>query len=228
MDRSEKLAKTYLDSLKLGSVVYEPEGYKKPPDFLVGERIAVEVRRLNENRITGTGKIQGLENEQIAVLRLVRQLINESGPPTKGRSWFVFYKFKRPLLPSAQLERAIREYFLKFRDGEIETNKFAIESGFELKLRSASEPHPTCFVLATASDGDRGGFSIDVLERNIRICVAEKEKKISRVRAKYAEWWLILVDHIGYGMLEPPQIRHSLDKLILIDPQDALHVHELK
>ncbi len=51
MDQSESHARDYLEHLGLGRVVYQPDG-NVPPDFLVDGRIAVEVRRLNENELT--------------------------------------------------------------------------------------------------------------------------------------------------------------------------------
>ena len=49
MNKDEQIAESYLESLELGAVIYEPDG-KVPPDFLVDRRIAVEVRRLLGSR----------------------------------------------------------------------------------------------------------------------------------------------------------------------------------
>jgi hypothetical protein len=38
------------------------------------------------------------------------------------------------------------------------------------------------------------------------------------MRAKYPEWWLILIDHIGYGAREPIHVDHDWDKVILVNP----------
>jgi len=59
MNDSEKSVYEYLVGQGFGTVVYEPDG-KVPPDFLVDGRIAVEVRRLNQNEKTATGS-RGLE-----------------------------------------------------------------------------------------------------------------------------------------------------------------------
>jgi hypothetical protein len=52
MNREEKVAKTYLEKLGLGEVLFEPNG-NVPPDFLINGRIAVEVRRLNQHYMKG-------------------------------------------------------------------------------------------------------------------------------------------------------------------------------
>ncbi|MEZ4719401.1 MAG: hypothetical protein R2851_25450 [Caldilineaceae bacterium] len=55
MDDSER--KAYEDTFAaqgFENVVYEPDG-NIPPDFLVDERIAIEVRRLNQNFVDPEG-----------------------------------------------------------------------------------------------------------------------------------------------------------------------------
>src|SRR5690349_5917728 len=54
MDTSEELVKAYLRHLGFSHIEYEPDG-NVPPDFLAEKRVAVEVRRLNQNEITGSG-----------------------------------------------------------------------------------------------------------------------------------------------------------------------------
>jgi hypothetical protein len=74
-----------------------------------------------------------------------------------------------------------------------------------------------------------------LLEKNLRICVAEKSRKVARVRAKYPEWWLLLVDHIGHGLsnFDREQFRqqlgmvHDWDKIILVNPLDPKRAFEL-
>jgi hypothetical protein len=85
------------------------------------------------------------------------------------------------------------------------------------------------------TDGDSGGFVLSELDRNIRICVTEKTKKISRVRERYPHWWLVLVDHVGYGLSgsdreqlrQLVQLDHSWNKIILVNPLDATQGYEL-
>jgi hypothetical protein len=85
------------------------------------------------------------------------------------------------------------------------------------------------------TDGDSGGFVLSELERNIRICLAAKTKKRARVRERYPVWWLMLVDHISYGLTDSDrkqlrqllELNHSWDKIVLIDPLDATRTYEL-
>lgn len=73
------------------------------------------------------------------------------------------------------------------------------------------------------------------MDRNLRICVEEKARKVSRVRHKYAERWLALVDHIGYGLSGPDredlrelvQMDRLWDKIILVNPLNPKSGFEL-
>ena len=74
----------------------------------------------------------------------------------------------------------------------------------------AGRPYSDFFVLGGHTDGDSGGFVLSEMDRNIRICVVQKTKKIARVRDKYPHWWLVLVDRIGYGLRDSDreELRH--------------------
>jgi hypothetical protein len=63
VDASEVLADAYLRHCGYTDVKYEPDG-NIPPDFLVNGRIAIEVRRLNQNYVAPEGN-KGLEEVRI-------------------------------------------------------------------------------------------------------------------------------------------------------------------
>ena len=114
MDDSETLALSYISSIGYSSITYEPDG-NIPPDFLVDGKIAIEVRRLNYNRITESGKSQGVENSQFAVLRMMNELLPLLGSSDTGRSWWVTYRFKRPIPHHDILRNKVRDALQTFR-----------------------------------------------------------------------------------------------------------------
>ena len=188
-----------------------------PPDFLLNGRIAVEVRRLNQNEDTG-------------------ELLATLGPSNSGESWFVIC-FRRPLAPWDQLANALRSDLKIFQgDSEHQRTSREIAAGFSIRLIRASQPHADSFVFGGYVDLDSGGFILSEMDRNIRICVTEKTKRIAHVRERYPYWWLTLVDRIGYGGLtgldherlrQLLKLDQSWDKIILINPLDATQGYEL-
>jgi len=224
-DLSESIVKQYLLGAGYTDIQHEPEP-NDPPDFLVNGQLAVEVRRLNQNEETPTGH-RGLEETRIPISRRVQKVLNLLGPPVRGASWFVWYSIKRPVPSRNQLERAMREALLAFRNQpNHQRTKIHVSRAVKLEIVPASRVHPTFFVLGASADGDAGGFVLGEMERNLRICVAEKTAKIARVHHRYPVWWLALVDYIGYGLeiREQDELRqilrleHSWDKIVIINP----------
>src|SRR5690606_28651653 len=76
------------------------------PDFLADGRVAVEVRRLNQNHDSGRGK-RGLEETSIPLWQRVEKLAHSFGPAT-NESWFLFFRFGRPIKPWKELEPRVR------------------------------------------------------------------------------------------------------------------------
>ncbi len=99
----------------------------------------------------------------------------------------------------------------------------------------ASKPHGTLFLLGMFSDWDSGGWVFAEVECNLGICIAEKTRKIAAVRSKCPEWWLVLSDHIGFGLSEfdrqqfraTVSIKHSWDRVILVNPTNYADAFEI-
>jgi hypothetical protein len=235
MDSSERIVYEYLSNQGFSDVAYEPDG-NVPPDFLLNGRIAVEVRRLNQNEDTGDGP-HGLEETAIPLQAKVRKLLATLGSSNSGESWFVIYSFRRPLPPWDQLANVLRSDLATFQgDSEHQPTSRGITAGFNIRLIRTSDPHADSFVFGGYIDLDSGGFILSEMDRNIRICVAEKTKRTAHLRERYPHWWLMLVDRIGYGRLteldherlrQLLQLDHSWDKIILINPLDATQGYEL-
>lgn len=235
MDKTEKLANDYLAHLGFERIVYEPDG-NVPPDFLVNGRIAVEVRRLNQNEQTTSG-FRGLEEIAIPLQMKIRRLLASLGPASSGETWYVHYALRRPVPAWDVLRPALREWLISFRDGQSDEKPHAVTVGdsLELELFRASKAHATFFVPGGYSDDDSGGWVFGETQRNLRICVDEKTRKIARVRGRYPEWWLILIDWIGLGVddcdrqlfREHLGIEHSWDKVILLNPLDHRSAFEI-
>lgn len=228
MDNSEELANKFLLT-KFKSVVFEPDG-NIPPDFLADGKIAVEVRRLNQNEVVN-GRNRGLEEVSIPLSAKVSKLLESLGAPVEERSFWVSFRFRRPHPKWRTLKYQIREILLSIPDLKNDTNMtFEFGRNFKIEIRPTDFPKKHRFVLANYTDHDSGGWVLAEMKKNIECCIDEKTKKIAPYKSKYAEWWLILIDFIGYGLNEADQyafrqsiqIPHSWDKVILIDPRNHL------
>ena len=229
MNQSERLIAEYLAHAGYSNVVHEPDG-KHPPDFLIEGRIAVEVRRLNQNVQTGA-VTRGLEETAIPLNRSVAKVLASMGAPVDGVSWFVLYSFQRPLPSWQELEWSLRAALVNATvTGIDEGESVQIAHGFSVRFYRASGQHRLQFILGGSADHDAGGFVVAELARNLTICVAEKAGKIARVRSRYPEWWLALDDRIGYGTLDTTdreQLRTVFkaeapwDRIVLVNPVDA-------
>jgi hypothetical protein len=231
MDSSEALVAEALTHLGFKDVLYEPDG-NIPPDFLVNGRIAVEVRRLNQNYRDGE-VTEGLEQAAISLWHRIKNLLQSLGPPVHGRSWFVFYKFSRPVEPWRALKPKLTTVLKSFIADEHPTARsFQFGSGLHLEIFEASKPYPTLFVPGGHVDEESGGWLLHELEKNLRFCIDEKSAKIAAFRSKYPEWWLVLPDHIGYGLDSFDQelfrdhitISHDWSRILLIDPRNPKRI----
>lgn len=225
MDASEAIVDEYLKAQGFADVVYEPDG-NVPPDFLVDGHIAVEVRRLNQHEQTEDGH-RGLEHVQARVIDVLRGAFDSVGPPISGPSWFVLCEYRRPLPKWSELTRTLVVTLKAFLDPPGDTSPWIrVVPGLQIQLRRSSKLFPTRFVFGAFSDHDSGGWVLSEMQRNLQICMEEKERKIARVRSKYPVWWLVLTDHIGHGLSvrERDQLRALInvgepwDEVILVDP----------
>ncbi|MCF8504084.1 MAG: hypothetical protein K9G59_04155 [Caulobacter sp.] len=195
MDRSEQLALEYLQSLGLGDIIYEPDG-QTTPDFVIDGRIAVEVRRLNQNFETPNGHT-GLEVVEAPILRFVETLLPRYGPAPEGRGWWISYDFRRPVDWKA-VKSALPKALAEFKAAPSPSGADMHLTGtFKLEIRPAGIAVEHLFMLGGYADYDAGGFVAGEIIRNLNLCVAEKAAKISHRYAHYAEWWLVLPDYIG-------------------------------
>ncbi|PWK46403.1 hypothetical protein [Pleionea mediterranea] len=235
MDETEKLVEKHLKYYGYSQIDFEPDG-NVPPDFLVDNRIAIEVRRLNQNHFNGN-HVKGLEEVSIPLWHRFKALVESSGAPLDGDSWFVYLRFSRPVEKWKTLRVTLENALDNFKNTSDKRSRvIAKGKGFELEVWCRTDvPQDTMFVMAGCSDEESGGWLLPQMQINLEHCVQEKLKKISKVKEKYPEWWLVLADHIGFGLdvserdifRNQVSVDHNWDKIILIDPRDHTRWFEI-
>ena len=227
MDPTEKHVYAHLVHRGYSDIVYEPDG-NIAPDFLLNKRVAVEARRLNQNKSDGF-KHKGLEETSIPLAMRMNKLLASFGSAQDGESWYVFYRFTRPIEWDS-IEIELRQVLSEFKQRSSRGKSTLMSSGtIEVVVFRAPRPRDSFYVLGGSSDQDSGGWLLEKLEENIIYCAKEKWQKISNVKSRYPVWWLALVDHIGFSLddferelfIEKVSIDHEWDKILIIDPHDA-------
>lgn len=227
MDRSEAVVQELLANMGFSNIVYEPDG-NIPPDFVVDGEIAVEVRRLNQNFDDGSG-LRGLEEVAAPLWQKMEHLVESIGE-TDGNSWFVFFRFRRPVPSWRHLEPKLRSALLEF-SARADKRMGTIYSvpNFQLRVGKASQPLETFFQMGGMNDLQAGGFVVAELISNIRHCASEKLVKIEPYRTKYPTWWLALTNYTGFNIDDYdrkqlvehlPQLK-GWDKVLVVNPSNS-------
>jgi hypothetical protein len=226
MNQEERTAEKFLKGLSKGEVVFEPNG-NVPPDFSVGPKVAVEVRRLNQNYF-GPGRATGLEEDSIPLHRKLNEVLSSYDQDFDGESYWVGLTYKRPLQKSF---RKTGQAMCKALDGFLKgprttPTELAVSDGIWLEILPATPVHDHVFRHGITSDDDSGGFIETLYIQNITHCIQEKVSKVRPFEGQFEDWWLILVDTVMAWDLEPSEVARIrpgivsnsvFDKVIVID-----------
>ena len=179
-----------------------------PPDFVVDNRIGVEVRRLNW-MTDANGKNQGAEGLEKPLEKTISKVLEAVGEPPGGYSVEVSCDLLDTSLPETdeterQVGRAVDRYVKKLNKA-LQCGRAPVswEKRLECKLDIHFQPfltsEPGEFVLmpVEAATHLRGWQIPDSID-NINRCIADKTCKIKDIICCYPEWWLVLVDHNVY------------------------------
>ena len=170
-----------------------------------------------------------MEETSIPLAMRMNKLLASFGSAQDGESWYVFYRFTRPIEWDS-IEIELRQVLSEFKQRSSRGKSTLMSSGtIEVVVFRAPRPRDSFYVLGGSSDQDSGGWLLEKLEENIIYCAKEKWQKISNVKSRYPVWWLALVDHIGFSLddferelfIEKVSIDHEWDKILIIDPHDA-------
>lgn len=234
MKREERIAEIYLKSLYMGEVVHEPDG-NIPPDFLLDGRIAIEVRRLNQQSFRN-GEVQGLEEVRVPLFALLPSALSEFDSLYEGCSYWIFVRFRRPIGKSASIKKAITKALSAFLKGPLQLPcDLKVTESIYFHVFSSQAVEGKVFRFAGGTDRESGGFVLSEFTKNVKHCVEEKVQKVKKYRGRYSSWWLVLVDHIAHGFEETDKdevklmIGHitSWDKVVVLDSLSGNKILEI-
>lgn len=208
MDKAEAIVGDHLKSLNL-NLIHHPDGKNDPPDFAINGRIGIEVTRLTQHWKDGD-RHRGIDERTDSLYRLVEQVFAEFGiPPAGTPTYWVSCSVSNPVPEAKKLRRDLRVALDRWLRSPTPPHEIEIGS---LELRFHHGSSPQLFSLGVRSNNDGGGFVIAEMVKSINICIEEKTRKIERVRDRYAEWWIALVDWTALGTaLDPGEVQAIRD-----------------
>ncbi len=234
MNREEEITETYLKSLGLRGIVFEPDG-NNPPDFSIEGRIAVEVRRLNQHFFT-ENEVQGLEEHQIPLFKLVELCLHKFDSQYNGFSYWLSIRFHRPIdkgnINKKAITRSLTDFLIKPYPLPCDVK---VTESIYFHIWSSQAVQGRVFRFAGGIDRESGGFVLAEFKKNFDHCVKEKTEKIKGYHERYNSWWLVLVDKIAYSFDEDEKkdiksmvsVNPVWDKVIVLDGIKGKNILEI-
>lgn len=236
MNIEEEIVKVFLCNQGHRLIQYEPDG-NIPPDFLIDDQIAIEVRRLNENYFNGNS-IEGLEEKQISLFKVVKDVLNKYNNITRTitDSYVLAMEYARPIGNLKEIKRHLDQELHSFIQNQNRStpHSIVISNSLKITLLKHSIANNPLFCICFEIDNNSGGLLEYLHISNINYCISEKTSKIQKYHNKYKKWWLIFVDAIGWDFYswESDRTRQSIhkttlwDKIIIVD-QNAVKLLEM-
>ena len=231
-NKDEIRAKQYLQTLKHSTLVYEPLG-NVTPDFLLDNKTAIEVRRLNRNFINSKNKLN-IENIKITVIKKLKKLIEKFDHSPYTNSAYISITLFKPIEDEKKINVIKRvKKILKRHTPHMSQNR-SYKIADCLKLTFIPTDKKSNIYIYSGCNNDFF-WIVHELQKTIQSAIDEKNKKIEKNFNLYNEWWLILVDSIVHGLdsedftkLQNMQFdKQKFSKVIILSPKGEFKTLEL-
>ena len=230
-NKDEIRAKKYLQTLEHKTLEYEPLG-NVTPDFLIDNKIAVEVRRLNRNHIDGD-HLLSIENFEIPLIKNIKKIISIFTYKPYTKSAYVSITLTKPLGIESKtgVIKRIKKVLKSHINHISETKSYKISDYIDLTFTPTEQKSKQ--YIFTGCNNDLFWLAHE-LHKNIQLVIDEKNKKIEKNFNLYNEWWLILVNTIIYGLdsedfekLKNIKLnKHKFTKVIILSPKGDFKAFE--
>jgi hypothetical protein len=223
--KEEKTVFEYLKSEGYKLIKFEPDG-NIPPDFMIDDSTAVEVRRLNENYFSGDKPVGHYEEHHGLWELLFHFLAGYKNVNMKSSYWLDF-GYERPIPEPNELKKNLKLQLDNFIQNPVPYAELKVTPSFTIRLIPKQTEEKNAILLASSHDDNGGGAVLQIYIANINYCIREKTSKIRRAKINYSQWWIILVDSLIYGInsIEMEQLKKYIvlpvqwKKLIILDPE---------
>lgn len=223
MDSAEKIAESYLKKI-FDNVIFEPNG-NIPPDFIADNKIAVEVRRLNENYFKGS-KVIGLEKDRIKLSNSFTKICAEFNTDFAEQCYWIILQYERPIDKIKILNKSLKVALINFLSSPSTPKTIQIGKNFSIQICKAPTQTKQKFRIGGYSDQDSAGWVHEIYTDNINHAIQEKTTKIAAHKSKYKNWWLVLVDQLEFlDEYDKPSVIKNLKKNDTWDQVLVIHPH---
>ena len=233
MDHAELCTKIWLESKGFTDIQYIHKTHEQPPDFLVENRIAVEVRRLNWM----TDDNQGLESIEKPLSRTILEgLQNAQRPPARCKVYVSCDLFSTVLPPKEmvlyEIKQAANQYVATIKNAlqgrsRIPHEHQELNCGMSAHFITTQKTITGCFELMDVQAGiAESGLVVRDSIDNINRCIVEKTDKIQNKHHLYEKWWLVLVEHNVYttALQEPEELQEVKNELVDTTPWSRITI----
>ncbi|WP_339887987.1 hypothetical protein [uncultured Flavobacterium sp.] len=207
MKIEEKIAETYFKSIGYKNIVFEPKG-NRTPDFVIDDKIAVEVRRLNQFHNGNP-----IEKVRHSLLPKIINQIESFGNGEHKKSAYFGIRYSRPINYNKIIKQKIN-FILETHSLTMEFKKeYQINENLELKIFPSNKKFDIQYHFGTCVDFNEGGFVLGNILDSLKVIIPVKAEQIEEYKSEYKTWWLALIDNIGNGLSETEfdQLRESID-----------------
>lgn len=195
MNPEETVVKKYFELHQSGIIIHEPDG-NITPDFSLNSVIGIEVRRLNQNIYINNTYVD-LDDETRGLYSGIVEVLKSFDSQYSGKSFFVHYTLKRPFRRIFDIKRDLKRQLQDFLDQAVNPPvTLHIPNNLEIEIVSRTPVSGRTFRFGGGMDDDEDSGVIHSYFTNINLCISEKNKKIEKYKARYQEWWLVLVDKV--------------------------------
>ncbi len=233
-NNEERRAKEWLESQGYIDIRDLSKERKDPPDFVVENRIAVEVRRLN--RMDDSD--EGIETDENALTGMIEEVLENAGEPPGDYNVEVECQTHGVPLETRTDKKLVKQtvahfvaQYAKKIDKALQSREHLKpwvtewECGIKLRFSSGLISKTGKFELVDVEVDPSGWVLPDSID-NINRCIVKKTGKIQDIICLYPEWWLVLVDHNVFvpESWEQDRLQTIRDGLVDTDPWSRIVV----
>ena len=236
MNEEELRAEQWLENQGYSDILDLSKDNLDPPDFVVENRIAVEVRRLNW---MGNSS-EGVESDEHTLTSMIEEVLEKAGEPPGRQNVYVKCMSHDVLLDKRKDRELVKHIVAQFVDQYTKKIDKALKSGehpqswttewkcgIRLRFSSGLISRTARFQLVQVEvEAPSRGWEVPDSIDNINRCIVDKTNKIQDRIHCYPEWWLVLVPHNIFtpGSWEQDRWQTIQDKLVDTKPWSRIVV----